>query len=232
MAHGHKHHHSHNIDAENTVVKFFWVSFVGIFLLGLFLNADKYGILGSGLFEEGGFALLWRAAVNAWSRYLAPIFIILDILLFVIFVYALIKVWPLRAKITVFSNPHAHGHGGGHGDHGAAPAAQEHDPIVFKHWTDIVKRANTGAPENLRWAIVEADALVDTVLKARHLPGETMADRLANFRREDYKTIDRLWEAHKLRNEIAHTPGFKMTSKQAEKALFGYRDFLKEIKAF
>jgi hypothetical protein len=44
--------------------------------------------------------------------------------------------------------------------------------------------------------------------------------------------IDKVFDAHRLRNELAHTPGYSMTSVQAEKALFAFRDFLKELKEF
>jgi hypothetical protein len=234
MSKGHGH-HSHNLEQEVFVARVFWIVIVVFFLLQLFLIGNSYGVMGPGLLQEGGMTLLWQAIVIAWSR-LAPIFIVLNVLCLGVFLFSLVKVWPLRQKISIFSSGgHGHGdaHGGGHGatteSHASAP---QRNPVVLKHWTDIVKRANTGTPENLRWAVMESDALVDFVLKDRQVLGETMADRLANFRREEYKSIDKLWDAHKLRNEIAHTPGFKLTSRQAEKALLAFRDFLKELKAF
>lgn len=57
----------------------------------------------------------------------------------------------------------------------------------------------------LRHAVIEADKLVDFVLKAKGYSGETFADRL----RSAEKYIDRnqyqsIWDAHKIRNQIAH----------------------------
>lgn len=232
----HKHKHSHNLEQEVIVARVFWLVVALIFGLQLFLAMDERQLISSRLVESGGPGLFWESVKYAWLVWMKPIFIGLNILCLGVFIVSVINVWPIRQKITVFSNPHAHGHGGGHGEgHDAAHGAHgkpAHNPQVLKHWTDIVRRANTGTPENLRWAIMESDALVDFVLKERGTPGETMADRLANFRREDYKAIDKLWDAHKLRNEIAHTPGFQLNTRQAEKALFAFRDFLKELKAF
>lgn len=226
------------------MARIFWVVIILFFLLGVFLAMNEYDILGPRLIDDGGLTLFWKAITDVWFGRMMPVFIVLNILCFGILVYSIIKVWPIRQKISIFHKPSGHGHG--HGDHGDAhghatgahapvhpePAHQKQNPVVLKHWTAIVKRANTGTPENLRWSIMEADALVDFVLKERQAPGDTMADRLANFRRDDYKTVDKLWDAHKLRNEIAHTPGFQVKSRQAERALVAYRDFLKEIKAF
>jgi len=226
------HKHSHNLNQEVIVARIFWLVIIVYFLLEVFLALNRYDLLGPRLMESGGFSLFWGAITDIWRYRLGPIFMGLSAIAFGIFVFSLFKVWPIRQKISIFSNPHAHSHGAhSHAEHGT-PALPARNPAVLKHWTDIVRRANTGTPENLRWAVMEADALVDLVLKERQLSGETMADRLANFRRDEYKTIDKLWDAHKLRNEIAHTPGFRITSQKAERALFAYRDFLKEIKAF
>lgn len=110
--------------------------------------------------------------------------------------------------------------------------AHPKDPVILQHWTSVVRRANTGTPENLRLAILEGDALVETFLKKRGYEGETFADRLKHFSSDQVKSLDGLWRAHKLRNEIAHTPGFTINAKQAETAILGFRNFLKELGAF
>lgn len=233
MSHGP--HKSHNLEQEVIVAKAFWAIIVVYFFLELFLALSSKDLIGGKLFTAEGMSLFWQSIANTWLVWIKPVFITLNILLVIIGLYSAYKVWPYRQCAPVFKNPHGghHGHeaaGAGHG--AAAPTGPKHNPKILRHWTDIVKRANTGTPENLRWSIMESDALVDMAIKEKGLPGETMADRLANFRREEYKTVDKLWDAHRLRNEIAHTPGFKVSTKQAEKALLSYRDFLKEIKAF
>ncbi len=231
------HKHSHDLPQEIFVAKVFWFTLIGFFGLKLFLAMNSYGLLSGRIFEDGGPALLGQAIAQVWSGSVGPIFWVLNVLCLLVALYAIIKVWPIRPIVTIFSNPHAHGHGdhggGGHAaPHAAEPAQTPANPVILKHWTSIVHRANTGSPENLRWAVLEADSLVDLALKELRLPGDTMADRLANFRSEQIKSLDKLWDAHRLRNELAHTPGFKLSAKQAEKALIAFRDFLKEIKAF
>lgn len=57
----------------------------------------------------------------------------------------------------------------------------------------------------LKHAVLEADKLIDHILKLKGYAGETFADRLrAAENHMDAATYQRLWEAHKVRNQIAH----------------------------
>jgi hypothetical protein len=87
----------------------------------------------------------------------------------------------------------------------------------------------TPSPDSMRLAIIEADAMVDRALKDFGMPGEHLADRLANFRSDDMKTLDKLWDAHRVRNDIVHRPGAGITVAEGKKALSHYEAFLKEL---
>lgn len=57
----------------------------------------------------------------------------------------------------------------------------------------------------LKHAVIEADKLVDHILKAKGYQGATFADRLRSAESYmDSAMYQRLWEAHKVRNQIAH----------------------------
>jgi hypothetical protein len=58
---------------------------------------------------------------------------------------------------------------------------------------------------HLKSCVIEADKLLDHVFKQKYIQGETMGDRLKNaqryFGRDQYNKV---WQAHKLRNRLAH----------------------------
>ena len=57
----------------------------------------------------------------------------------------------------------------------------------------------------LKHAVMEADKLVDFVLRKKGYKGETFADRLRNAEKHiDHSTYQNLWDGHKIRNQIAH----------------------------
>jgi len=46
-----------------------------------------------------------------------------------------------------------------------------------------------------------------------------------------YSTLDKLWEAHRVRNNLVHTPDFNIPQAKAEEVVGDYEAFLKEVKA-
>jgi len=70
---------------------------------------------------------------------------------------------------------------------------------------------------------------VDAVLKDYGFPGEHLADRLMSFTPEDMKSLNRLWDAHRVRNDIVHRPGAGISVGEGKKAIESYEAFLKEL---
>lgn len=71
---------------------------------------------------------------------------------------------------------------------------------------EIEKMAQSDSIYELRHAVIEADKLVDFVLKKKGYSGETFADRLRNAEKYiDHATYQKLWDAHKIRNAVAHS---------------------------
>jgi len=242
-------HHIHGklLKQEVWVVAGAVTLFFGYFALSMFAEGDKVGLFNNIFGSSNFFPQLLSVLVTVWKQDITPVFVVLDILLIFVGLYALVQVWPLKQSMKLFTlQPHGHGgdghehHGHAHATHAAAQGVAHHqgNPATIKHWASIVHRANTGTAENLRWAVMEADALVDFVLKQRGITGEGMAERLQNAGfaglagSGGQKLISRVFDAHRLRNELAHTPGFAMTTQQAERALFAFRDFLKELREF
>jgi len=103
------------------------------------------------------------------------------------------------------------------------------DDLLRKRWENIMARTNFDSVESMKLSIIEADKMVDDALKRLGLSAQHMADRLEQMNDEDYQTLTGLWRAHRLRNNIVHTPGFEVTPTQVTRALEEYRAFLKEL---
>ncbi len=107
---------------------------------------------------------------------------------------------------------------------------QLQNTMIKDRWAAVVKKFAIGTPEAARVSVIEADAVVDAVLKSNmQLPGEHLADRLSNLASDQVKSLDRVWRAHRIRNELVHTPGFILSINDAHKALEDYEAFLKEV---
>lgn len=104
-------------------------------------------------------------------------------------------------------------------------------PAVAAAWKKVEARLKDGSPESLRLAVIEADGVADDAMKRLGLGGDTFADRLGKLGPEKHPSIEPIWEAHRLRNNLVHTPDFQMGASKAEAALQAYEAFLKDIKA-
>jgi hypothetical protein len=153
------------------------------------------------------------------------IFITADVALFMGFVYALVKGWAYRPHIEL------HPHDDGHHKASAKPHTLQTD-LVKQRWQSIVRRTAGDSPDSLRIAVIEADSLVNDFLKQVGYEGEHMADRLSSLDPEEVTTLPRLWHAHRVRNDLVHTPGFYLDPGEAKDMLGTYEDFLKELGAF
>lgn len=82
-----------------------------------------------------------------------------------------------------------------------------------------VERMTRGSHEQLKMAVIQADNLVDLVLKTR-VRGGTMGERLKNakgyFSAEGYNGA---WEGHKLRNELVHETNSRLFDDRLKQAV-------------
>jgi len=149
-------------------------------------------------------------------------FIGVDVILVCAIIYTVIHAWEFHPNLSPRA-PAA-------GEHGHAPVLTLRNVILKGRWNKIIKTIQANSPEALKVAIIEADKLVDDALKQLGFEGETMADRLNTVSVDDVKSLERLWRAHRVRNNLVHTPGFEVSPEITKDVLSNYETFLKEIK--
>jgi hypothetical protein len=150
------------------------------------------------------------------------LFIIADIALVFLLIYALLQGIKYRPHLEL----HSHGHG-----KAEKPVRTLGGEIFKKRWEAILRKTAGNSADSLRIAVIEADSMVDDYLKQMGYEGEHMADRLSNLNREEVKTLDKIWAAHRTRNDLVHTPGFYLDPADAKEMLTDYESFLKELGA-
>ncbi len=100
---------------------------------------------------------------------------------------------------------------------------------LLEKWIQIRNKYDSGSVDNSKVAIIQADALVDMILKNAGLEGKHMADRLMNIDRSELRSLEDIWTSHKIRNNVVHTDGFELSADLSDKAMRGYERFLKEL---
>lgn len=97
-------------------------------------------------------------------------------------------------------------------------------------WLAIEQSLSKDRIETAHLAILNADKLVDKALKERGFGGNTMGERM-KAAHSTWSRRDVIWEAHKLRNRIAHESDVTISYDQARRALAGFKLALKDLGA-
>lgn len=98
-------------------------------------------------------------------------------------------------------------------------------------WSAIIKHLGSSNEVEWRMAIMEADNILDEIIKAIGVPGENLGERLKNIEPPDFNNLQNAWEAHKVRNRIAHEGmKFHITREEATRVINLYEKIFKEFK--
>ncbi len=98
------------------------------------------------------------------------------------------------------------------------------------NWLVIENNFKSDNESSYQVAVFEADKLLDKALRERKVKGETMGERMKSAQGV-WKNANLVWNAHKLRNKLAHESGFKLRYKDAAQALKGFKQGLKDLGA-
>ncbi len=102
--------------------------------------------------------------------------------------------------------------------------------FIRDKWQEIEELMKLGQPSNFARAVLEADKLLDHVLKGYRAPGITMGDRLkasqSRFSPEGYNAA---WKGHKVRNELVHNTQYQLMDYEAKDTINNFKKALDEL---
>lgn len=103
---------------------------------------------------------------------------------------------------------------------------------VVKAWAKITSRLETGLESEYKLAVIEADSILNDILKRMGFGGETLGERLEKLTAATLPNLKQIWEAHKIRNNIVHDPDYRLTLDEARRVLDIYEQALRDLQAF
>ncbi|MFT5179678.1 MAG: hypothetical protein ACI9GH_000515 [Candidatus Paceibacteria bacterium] len=105
-----------------------------------------------------------------------------------------------------------------------------HEELKNKRWEHIEELMSSHNINDWKQAIIEADIMLDEMLTKMQYDGTTIAEKLKNVEESDFITLSKAWEAHKVRNKIAHSGAdFKFDKNEAGRVIELYRKVFKEF---
>lgn len=109
-----------------------------------------------------------------------------------------------------------------------APDAESGEHTRWEHIQTLI-----GGPNPSEWkeAIIEADIMLDDVLTKQGYVGDGVGEKLKSIERSQLSSLQNAWEAHKVRNQIAHEgSAFDLSDTLARRTIAHYGVVFRELK--
>ena len=153
-----------------------------------------------------------------WAE-LVAISIELSILFAALIVYSALRLFEVRRHEHARIEAAAH------------PVAAHDASRTQLRWNGIAEEANSEDDRKWRLAILEADIMLNELLDVQGYRGEVMADKMKQVDRANFHTIDLAWEAHRIRNQIAHQgSAYILNSRETRRVINLYEQIFHEFK--
>jgi len=102
---------------------------------------------------------------------------------------------------------------------------------VSQKWPVVEAHMATGKESEYRLAILEADNMLLDLLDSRGYVGKDIGEKLKTLKIENFKNLDEAWEAHKVRNKIAHWGSdFVLSEREAKSTIAMYKKIFEDSK--
>lgn len=158
---------------------------------------------------------------------LRPLSIFLTLFFLTGIIYCTIRI---RAMMREEEEEHTHAKGGAHGESVASSGAAHGAAPANKRFEKITEHINSDNPSDWRLAVLECDIILDEMLTKMSYHGATLSDKLKSVERSDFVTIDKAWEAHRVRNDIAHQgSNFQINNREARRVVGLYEEVFREF---
>lgn len=185
-------------------VNFLNLEYVFLRLLELLRNFDLVAVLN------------WILSVIA---YLRPIALIITVFLIYVIIYSKIKIKDVEKLEQSKFNPT-----------GSHVEVAGQDNSLVAQWQEVQRHINSTNPSDWRLAILEADIMLDEILEKQGYQGDTIGDKLKGVDKSDMLSLDAAWEAHKIRNQIAHEGvSFQINEREAKRVVGLFQKVFEEF---
>lgn len=99
-----------------------------------------------------------------------------------------------------------------------------------KTWNSVRAKLLSDNQSDWRLAIIEADIYLDKVLDQKGFYGDTLGDKFKQIGPEQLPSLQIAWEAHKVRNRIAHDGAdYVLTMPEARRVLSYYEIVFRDL---
>ncbi len=99
-----------------------------------------------------------------------------------------------------------------------------------ERWSVVIAHLGSAEPAEWKLAVLEADNILESALKDMGYQGDSLGEILKSMDQSDLPSINEAWEAHRIRNRIAHEGSqFMLTERDARYAVGLYKQAFEDL---
>jgi hypothetical protein len=104
------------------------------------------------------------------------------------------------------------------------------EKIRNERWDVVQNHLDSDNEADWKFAVIEADNILDELVRKMGYDGEDLGDRLKAVEPSDFQSLRSAWEAHMVRNKIVHeSSGFKLTYAETKRVIGLYEQVFREF---
>lgn len=154
--------------------------------------------------------------ISDFLEKIKPFSILLSLLLIAGIIYSIIRIWQIRKEEAE--------------ELSRVIVPKGHEEKKLEKWNQLIELSMSENHADWRLAIIEADVMLDDMLDLVGYHGEGIGEKLKQINRDNFQTLDKAWEAHKVRNQIAHAGSdFKLSQREVKRVIDLYKQVLEEF---
>ncbi len=158
--------------------------------------------------------------INIFAKY-AVLSLFLSLFLLIIVIIYAVREKEIRNKIMNKILPSG----------GVTETNFEDSVMENPKWKLVLEHINSDDVNKWKLAILEADIIMSELLDSLNLLGNSVGEKLKSVEKGDFEHIEEAWEAHKVRNAIAHEGSeFLLTQREAKRVIELYKSVFEEFK--
>lgn len=104
------------------------------------------------------------------------------------------------------------------------------DIAMAKRWESVQRHIESPNQNDWRQAIMEADIILDDLLTKMEYRGDSIGEKLNRVEKGDFASLDDAFEAHNVRNRVAHDGStYPLTQYDAKRVINLYKKVFEEF---
>ena len=204
---------------KDWTVEFGFVILIFIFLWIIWATIFNYLLVE----KFGSYAAFWLAVWTWFKHYIWPIILVVSALLSIALVFGIIYNYR---KLVKLNEEEARMYGALN-----IGTVEKDEAVKNERWEKVVTHINSESQAEWRQGIMEADIILSDALKAEGYHGDGVGEMLKGVDKTDLLTLNDAWEAHKVRNMIAHEGStFALNEREAKRVASLYEKVFRELK--